>query len=82
MLYILLNSLITMGEYNLIGPYLINQTYYLLKYCWYYYRLKTAKHKTKTITVKHTYNKDEDFAHLCGVSSHDRNDGNVYLNKT
>ena len=35
MLYILLNSLITMGEYNLIGP-----TYYFLKYCWCYYMIK------------------------------------------
>lgn len=66
MLHILLNSLITMGEYNLIGPayYLINPTYYLLKYCWYYYRLKKVKQKTKTIVVEQSYNKDEDFVHL------------------
>jgi hypothetical protein len=66
-----------MGEYNLISP-----AYYLLKYCWYYYRLKSLKSKTKTIAVEQTYDKEEDFVHLRGVSSHDRNDGNVYLNKT
>ncbi len=59
MLYILLNSLLTMGEYNLISP-----TYYLLKVGWYYYRLKKVKSKTKTIVVEQTYNKEEDFVHL------------------
>ncbi len=59
MLYILLNSLLTMGEYNLISP-----TYYLLKVVWYYYRLKKVKSKTKTIVVEQTYNKEEDFVHL------------------
>ena len=66
MLYLLLNSLITMGEYNLIGPvlHLINPTYYLLKYCWYYYRLKSSKSKNKTIVVEQTYNKEDDFVYL------------------
>ena len=66
MLYLLLNSLITMGEYNLIGPayYLLNPTYYILKYCWYYYRLKSLKTKNKTIVVEQTYNKEDDFVYL------------------
>lgn len=66
MLYLLLNSLITMGEYNLIGSalHLINPTYYLLKYCWYYYRLKSSKSKNKTIVVEQTYNKEDDFVYL------------------
>lgn len=66
MLYLLLNSLITMGEYNRIGTayYLLNPTYYLLKYCWYYYRLKSLKAKNKTIVVEQTYNKEDDFVYL------------------
>ncbi len=59
MLYILLHSLITMGEYNLISP-----AYYLLKVGWYYYRVKSLKSKTKTVVVEQTYNKEEDFVHL------------------
>jgi hypothetical protein len=47
-----------MGEYNLISP-----IYYLLKYSWYYYRLKSAR-KPKTIIVEQTYNKEEDYVHL------------------
>ena len=58
MLYLLLHSLITMGEYNLISP-----IYYLLKYGWYYYRLKSIS-KRKTIIVEQTYNKEEDYVHL------------------
>lgn len=59
MLYILLHSFLTMGEYNLISP-----VYYLLKVGWYYYRVKSLKSKTKTIVVEQTYNKEEDFVHL------------------
>ena len=59
MLYILLHSFLTMGEYNLISP-----VYYLLKVGWYYYRVKRLKTKTKTIVVEQTYNKEEDFVHL------------------
>lgn len=58
MLYLLLHSLFTMGEYNLITP-----AYYLLKYGWYYYRLKSVR-KPKTIIVEQTYNKEEDYVHL------------------
>jgi hypothetical protein len=47
-----------MGEYNLISP-----VYYLLKYGWYYYRLKSIS-KRKTIIVEQTYNKEEDYVHL------------------
>ena len=59
MLYILLHSFLTMGEYNLISP-----VYYLLKVGWYYYRVKSLKSKTNTIVVEQTYNKEEDFVHL------------------
>lgn len=64
MLYLLLNNLISMGEYSLLGCNLISPTYYLLKYCWYYYRLKKCKSKNKTIVVEQTYNKEEDFVYL------------------
>ena len=59
MLYILLHSLLTMGEYNVISP-----AYCLLKVGWYYYRLKSLKTKTKTIVVEQSYNTEEDFVHL------------------
>ncbi len=59
MLYLLLHSFVSMGEYNLISP-----AYYLLKVGWYYYRKKTLQSKTKTIMVEQTYDKEEDFVHL------------------
>jgi hypothetical protein len=44
------------GNYNLISP-----TYYLLKYGWYYYKLKA---KSKTVVIEQKYDKEEDYVHL------------------
>lgn len=44
------------GNYNLISP-----TYYLLKYGFYYYKLKS---KSKTLIIEQKYDKEEDYVHL------------------
>ena len=54
MLYEVLYYMI--GNYNLISP-----TYYLLKYGFYYYKLKD---KTKTVIIEQKYDKEEDYVHL------------------